>query len=295
MKRPLFYGCGTALVTPMREDGSVDYGEFERLVEDQIQRGADALIVCGTTGESPTLNDEEKIELFKVAVSAAQKRVPVIAGTGSNDTAHTVRLSQKAANCGADGLLLVTPYYNKTNENGLAAHYLAITEAVQIPAIVYNVPSRTGVNLTPAVAQKLAADPWICGIKEASGNTAQAVRIAALCGEDLPLYAGNDNDTLALLALGGYGVISVVSNLLPEKVHTLCKVWRSGELARAREIQLELSFWSEALFSDVNPIPIKYAMQRAGWNVGRGRLPLCEATYSAKAKVDEILLRYELI
>lgn len=295
MKRCLFTGCGTALITPMTPTGSIDETEFSRLIEHQIEQGVDALIVCGTTGESATLTDAEHERLFRRAVAVAAKRVPVIAGTGSNDTAHAVHRSQMAAECGADGLLLVTPYYNKTSQNGLVEHFSAITEEAKIPAIVYNVPSRTGMNIEPTTAKELARNEWICGIKEASGSTAQAVRIAALCGDDLPLYSGNDSDILSMLALGGKGVISVVSNLLPAAVHRLCKVWQRGEVLHAQKLQLALSPLVDALFSEVNPVPVKYAMQRIGWSAGECRMPLWKLSESKKQMIDELLQRYELI
>ena len=295
MKRCLFTGCGTALITPMTQSGKIDEGEFERLIDWQIEQGADALVVCGTTGESATLTDEEHERLFRRAISTAKKRVPVIAGTGANDTAHAVRRSCMAADCGADGLLLVTPYYNKTTQKGLVEHFKTITNQARLPAIVYNVPSRTGMNIEPRTAKELAENEWICGIKEASGSTAQAVRIAALCGDDLPLYSGNDSDILSMLALGGKGVISVVSNLMPAAAHRLCAAWEQGDFLHARKLQLSLSPLVDALFSEVNPIPIKYAMQRTGWVSGRCRLPLVELSEAKKQAIDELLMRYELI
>lgn len=295
MKTPLFYGSGTALVTPMDAEGNVDYNEFERLAEDQIRRGADALVVCGTTGESATLTDEEHCRLFRCAASAACGRIPVIAGTGCNDTAHTIRLSEQAARCGADGLLLVTPYYNKTNQEGLIRHFTAIVNAVQLPAIVYNVPSRTGVDMTPQTAKKLSENEWIVGIKEASGSAAQTARIRSLCGDALPVYSGNDTDTLAFLALGGNGVISVAANLAPEKLHRLCAAWMAGDWAMARRLQLCMTPLFDALFCDVNPMPVKYAMQRVGWRVGGCRLPLCELSGEKKKQIDTVLRLFELI
>ncbi len=295
MKKPLFTGCGTALITPMYPDGRVNYSEFERLAEAQIQSGVDALVVCGTTGESATLTDEEHCELFRRAVQVTRKRVPVIAGTGSNNTAHAIQRSKAAAACGVDGLLLVTPYYNKTNQNGLVCHFNAIVDAVSLPAIVYNVPSRTGVNIEPTTAKRLAEDPRICGIKEASGNMAQSLRILSQCGEDLPLYSGNDGDTLPLLALGGVGVISVVSNLLPAEMHALCAAWQKGDYRKARELQYALQPLCEALFSDVNPMPVKYAMERIGWSAGLCRPPLYDLELEKKNKLDAVLRQYELI
>ena len=295
MKRPVFTGSGTALITPMNLDGSVNYDEFERLADEQIRRGTDALVVCGTTGESATLSDEEHLQLFRCAASAACRRVPVIAGTGSNDTAHTIRLSQAAACCGVDGLLLVTPYYNKTNAEGLVRHFTAVANAVQLPVIVYNVPSRTGMSLTAETAQKLAENPWIFGIKEASGSTAQAMRIRCLCGAKLPLYAGNDTDILSVLALGGSGVISVAANLVPELVHRLCAAWQHGDSAMAQRLQFQLAPLCDALFCDVNPMPVKYAMQRIGWKAGPCRLPLYEPSAEKKESIDTVLRNFELI
>lgn len=295
MKKPLFYGSGTALITPMDTEGHIDYNEFERLADDQVRRGTDALIVCGTTGESATLTDEEHCQLFRCAASAACRRIPVIAGTGCNDTAHTIRLSEQAARSGADGLLLVTPYYNKTNQEGLIRHFTTIVNAVQVPAIVYNVPSRTGVDMTPQTAKKLSENKWIAGIKEASGSAAQAARIRSLCGDALPLYSGNDTDTLAFLALGGIGVISVAANLAPEKLHRLCAAWMGGDLAMAQRLQLYLTPLFDALFCDVNPMPVKYAMQQAGWRAGYCRLPLCELNGEKKKQIDTILRLFELI
>lgn len=295
MKNPLFYGSGTALITPMDAEGHVSYGEFERLADDQIRRGADALIVCGTTGESATLTDEEHCQLFRCAANAACGRVPVIAGTGCNDTAHTIRLSEQAARCGADGLLLVTPYYNKTNQEGLVRHFTAVVNTVQIPAIVYNVPSRTGVDIAPQTAQRLSENKWIAGIKEASGSAAKAARICGQCGDVLPLYSGNDTDTLAFLALGGIGVISVAANLMPEMLHQLCAAWTHGDLDMARRLQLRLMPLCDALFCDINPMPVKYAMQQIGWRAGSCRLPLCEPEEEKKEQIDAVLHQFELI
>lgn len=295
MKHPVFTGSGVALITPMYPDGRVNYTEFERLVEEQIRCGTDALVVCGTTGESATLSDEEHLQLFRCAVEAAKHRVPVIAGTGSNDTAHAARLSQAAAHCGVDGLLAVTPYYNKTNTEGLVHHFAAIAEAAQLPVILYNVPSRTGMSLTAETAQRLAENPWICGIKEASGIAAQSMRIRSLCGTELPLYAGNDTDILSTLALGGSGVISVAANLVPETVHQLCAAWQQGDLVAAQRLQLWMAPLCDVLFCDVNPIPVKYAMQKIGWDAGPCRLPLYEPSAEKKTQIDRVLRIFELI
>ncbi|MBQ7859825.1 MAG: 4-hydroxy-tetrahydrodipicolinate synthase [Faecalibacterium sp.] len=293
MKQPVFYGSGVALVTPMHPDGSVYYEEFERLVDDQICRGSDALIVCGTTGESATLTAQEHLELFRRAVDVSHGRVPVIAGTGSNDTAHAVDLSIHAANCGVDALLLVTPYYNKTSQEGLVQHFTTIADAAQLPILLYNIPSRTGLALKEETAAVLARNQWIRGLKEASGSFAYAAELQSIC--DLPLYAGNDTDILAILAVGGHGVISVAANLVPELVFRLCAAWRCGDTACAKKLQLELMPLCKALFCEVNPMPIKYAMQRVGWKTGPCRLPLWELSKDKKRQIDKVLQKYELI
>jgi len=292
-KQPIFYGSGTALITPMLPDGSVNYEEYERLADDQIRRGTEALIVCGTTGESATLTAAEHLELFRRAVKAADGRVPVIAGTGSNNTAHAAQLSVQAAQCGVDGLLLVTPYYNKTSQQGLIQHFETIARAAELPILLYNIPSRTGIALQEDTAALLAQNQYVCGLKEASGSFAYAARLQSRCG--LPLYAGNDTDILAVLAIGGCGVISVASNLVPELVFRLCTAWRAGEIETARQLQLQLMPLCDALFCEVNPMPVKYAMQRIGWNAGPCRLPLWELSKEKKRQIDAVLAQYELI
>lgn len=285
MKKIIFQGAATALVTPMQEDGSIHFTELGRMIEAQIAGGIDAILICGTTGESATLTDEEKLACIEYTVKAVNRRVPVIAGTGSNNTQHSITLSRRAAALGVDALLLVTPYYNKTSQEGLQAHFVAIADAVACPIILYNVPSRTGVNMLPETVYALSKHPNIVAIKEASGNIAQCTKISSLCGDEITLYSGNDDQVLPLLALGGKGVISVVSNVAPRQMHDLCQTWFDGDREDARKRQLELLPLCSALFSDVNPIPVKYAMSLMHWKVGRCRLPLIEPSPEKKALI----------
>lgn len=295
MKRPVFTGAAVAIITPMNTDGSVNYDELGRIIDDQIAHSTDAIVICGTTGESPTLTDEEHTECIRYTVKKAAGRVPVIAGTGSNDTKYAIWLSQQAEADGADALLLVTPYYNKTSQAGLLAHYTAIADAVHIPCILYNVPSRTGCNLTPATLAELAKHPNINAVKEASGNISHVAEIAAACGDSLNIYSGNDDQIVPLLALGGKGVISVVSNVAPELVHNCCQAFFDGDTAKARDLQLEMLPLSDALYCEVNPIPIKYAMNLLGWEAGECRLPLVEPSEAHQAQIENTLRAAGLI
>ena len=274
MKTPIFTGAAVAIITPMLPDGSVDYKGLADLVEFQIKGGTDAIVICGTTGESATLKDDEHLECIRVAVETAAGRVPVIAGTGSNYTEHAVEMSKEAKARGADALLLVTPYYNKTTQRGLVASFNTIVDAASLPAILYNVPSRTGVNIESATAKELAKNPLICGIKEASGNISQIAMTAALCGDELPLYSGNDDQVVPVLALGGKGVISVVSNVAPEPMHRMCQLWFEGKVEESRDLQLQLMGLCKAMFCEVNPIPVKAALGMMGLPAGPCRLPL---------------------
>lgn len=295
MKRPVFTGAAVAIITPMNTDGSVNYDELGRIIDDQIAHSTDAIVICGTTGESPTLTDEEHTECIRYTVKKVAGRVPVIAGTGSNDTKYAIWLSQQAEADGADALLLVTPYYNKTSQAGLLAHYTAIADAVHIPCILYNVPSRTGCNLTPATLAELAKHPNINAVKEASGNISHVAEIAAACGDSLNIYSGNDDQIVPLLALGGKGVISVVSNVAPELVHNCCQAFFDGDTAKARDLQLEMLPLSDALFCEVNPIPVKYAMNLLGWEAGECRLPLVEPSEAHQAQIENTLRAAGLI
>lgn len=295
MKKPVFTGAGVAIVTPMYEDGSVNFDELGRIIEDQIANGTDAIVICGTTGECSTLTDEEHLACIDYAVKAVNHRVPVVAGTGSNDTDYSAALSKHAADMGADALLLVSPYYNKTSQAGLVAHFNAIVEAAGIPAILYNVPSRTGINIAPETVYELSKNPLIVGIKEASGNIAQITKIAALCGDEMVLYSGNDDQVVPLLALGGKGVISVVSNVAPRMMHDCCQAWFDGDIAKAAKMQLDMIPLCDAMFCDVNPIPVKYAMSLQGWNVGECRLPLVAPSEKNQEKIQAVMEQYHLV
>lgn len=289
MKELIFTGSAVAMITPMCEDGSVNFAELKKMAEFQVESGTDALVVCGTTGESATLEDDEHLECIRCVVEAVQGRVPVIAGTGSNNTAHAVMMSKEAAALGADALLLVTPYYNKTSQAGLVKSFFTIADATNLPAIIYNVPSRTGVNIQPETALELSRHPMIRGIKEASGNIAQVVRIAALCGDELPLYSGNDDQVIPLLSVGGKGVISVAANVAPAQMHQMCQLWFDGKIKESAAMQLELSELCSALFCDVNPIPVKAAMNMLGWDAGDCRLPLVEPSEANLARIEKAL------
>ncbi len=290
---PLFVGCGTALVTPFR-GGEVDRDAYVSLVRRQLAAGVDALIICGTTGESPTLTDQEKKWLFTTAVRESRRHateagrppVPVIAGTGSNNTSRAVTLSHMAADCGCDGLLVVTPYYNKASEQGLIRHYEAILEAVPLPLVIYHVPGRTGCRLTPGMCQVLCEHPRVVGLKDATGDLTFTARVRAVCGDRLPIYAGNDGETLPVLSLGGCGVISVLSNLYPERMAQLCRLYREGRVAEAAAEQVALIPLCDALFADVNPIPVKYALSRLGLCTDEVRLPLSPAEPRVRGMVE---------
>ena len=295
MKKPVFTGAGVAIVTPMHADGSVNYAELGRLIDDQIEHGTDAIIICGTTGESATLTHEEHAECIRFAVEHTARRVPVVAGTGSNDTAYAVKLSQHAEEAGADALLLVTPYYNKASQAGLIQHFSAIANAVRLPCILYNVPSRTGCNLLPATLAELCKLPNINGVKEASGNMAQVSEIAALCGDELNIYSGEDGLILPILALGGKGVISVLSNVAPQYTHDICAAWFAGDAARSLQLQLGALELVHALFADVNPIPVKWALNRLGWAAGPLRLPLCEPSPAVQQQLETAMKNFGLL
>ncbi len=295
MKKPVFTGAAVAIITPMHADGSVNYEELGRIIEDQIAHQTDAIVICGTTGESPALDHEEHTECIRYTVKKAAGRVPVIAGTGSNDTRYAIQLSQQAQEDGADALLLVTPYYNKTSQAGLVAHYTAIANAVDLPCILYNVPSRTGCNLQPATLAELAKLPNINAVKEASGNISQVAEIAELCGENLNIYSGNDDQIVPLMALGGKGVISVLSNVAPRYTHDLCAKWLDGDTAGSLEMQLKALPLCKALFADVNPIPVKWAMNRLGWQAGACRLPLVAPSAAVQERLETAMRDFGLL
>lgn len=295
MKQPVFTGAAVAIITPMHADGTVNFEELGRIIDDQIAHGTDAIVICGTTGESAALNHEEHVECIRFAVKHTAKRVPVIAGTGSNDTAFAIEISKEAEEAGADALLLVTPYYNKTSQAGLIAHYTAIANAVTLPCIIYNVPSRTGVNLQPATLAELAKLPNVNAVKEASGNISQVADVAALCGEELNIYSGNDDQIVPILSLGGKGVISVLSNVAPQQAHDICAAWFSGDTAKSLELQLKALPLFHALFADVNPIPVKWAMNRLGWNAGPLRLPLVEPSAAVQQSLENEMKAYGVL
>ena len=285
MKRPVFTGAAVAIITPMYEDGSVNFDELGRIIEDQIARGTDAIVICGTTGECSTMTDEEQLAAIKYTVDLVNHRVPVIAGAGSNDTDHGCALAAKSAACGADALLMVTPYYNKTSQAGLVAHFTAMAEAGGIPVIVYNVPSRTGLNIAPETALELSKHPLINGIKEASGSFALIQETLNLCGDGFSVWSGNDEDTAAVCALGGAGVISVAANIVPREMHRLVELCLADRILEAGCEQLRLAPLIRALFCEVNPIPIKTAMARMGLCSDLLRLPLCEMSEENRARL----------
>lgn len=274
MKKCVFTGCGTALVTPFHADGSVNYKRLESLVEEQINGGVDALIICGTTGESATLDHEEHVKVLECSVASAAGRVPIIAGTGSNDTAYALTLSKEAMAVGADALLMVTPYYNKTSQAGLVAHYNYIADRVDAPIILYNVPSRTGTNIKPETYAELAKHPNIVAAKEANGDLSSVAKTICLCGDELTVYSGNDDQVLPIMALGGKGVISVFSNICPKQTHDMVAEFLNGNIEKSREIMYRYLDIMDTLFIDVNPIPVKEAMNILGMDVGECRLPL---------------------
>ena len=294
MKEPLFTGVCTALVTPFL-DGKINFPMVEQLLRMQIDAGVRAVVLAGTTGEASTLSDLEKIELFKRCKDCAGDRCKIIAGTGTNSTEHTIALSQAAESVGVDGLLVVSPYYNKANADGLYLHYCAVANSVNIPVIIYNVPSRTGLDIPISVYKRLSLLPNIAGVKEASTDIAKQLRTHAACGYDLPIWAGNDDQIVASMALGGLGVISVISNILPEKAVAITDAALNGDFKTAAALHCSLSETIDLLFLDINPIPVKYAMNRMGFGAGTLRLPLCEITPEGGKKVELALRELNLI
>lgn len=294
MKEPIFTGAGVAIITPMHADGSVNYDEFGKFIDWQIENGTDAIIVCGTTGESSTLKVVEHNEAIKWCVKYVNGRVPVIAGTGSNSTACAIEISKEACEAGADALLLVTPYYNKTSQRGLIAHYTAIHDATNLPIILYNVPSRTGLNIAPETALELSKLPRINGIKEASGNLEQVAKIKELCGDELNIWSGNDDQIYDLMELGGKGVISVLSNIAPQETHDIVAKYLDGDKDGSKELMDKYMKLAKAMFVDVNPIPVKEAVSMIGFNAGPVRLPLIEMDDKNKTYVKETMAEYGL-
>lgn len=294
MKKVLFRGCGTAIATPFTED-NINLTEFAKLVEYQINEGIDAIIVCGTTGESSTMTLEEKKTLIKFSVELIDKRVPLIVGAGSNNTATSIEMSQYAESVGVDGLLLVTPYYNKTTQEGLIHHYNSIANKTTLPIILYNVPSRTGLNILPETCLELSKTENIVAIKEASGNISQIAKIAALCGNNLSIYSGNDDQNIPILSLGGIGAISVLSNVAPRFTHNMIYDFLNGNIEKARFAQLQSLELIESLFCEVNPIPVKTALNMMGYNFGKPRLPLIDMSKSGKQHLKKSLENFNLL
>ncbi|MFZ5352558.1 MAG: 4-hydroxy-tetrahydrodipicolinate synthase [Bacillota bacterium] len=271
----IFKGSGVAIITPFNKSG-VDFQKLGELLDWHVEQRTDAIIICGTTGEASTMSDDEKKAAFKFTVEKIAGRIPVIAGTGSNDTHHTIELSKYAESVGCNGLLCVTPYYNKTTQKGLIAHYTAIADSVNIPIIVYNVPGRTGLNINPDTLKTLSKHKNIVAVKEASGNISQIVEIGTFCSDDFYMYSGNDDQVVPLLSVGGIGVISVVANIAPREMHDMVNHYLNGDVKKAMELQLKIKPLNDALFCEVNPIPVKTAMNILGYNVGELRLPLTE-------------------
>ncbi len=296
MKKPIFTGSGVAIVTPFKDDDlKIDFQLFEKIIEDQINNGTDALVVCGTTGEKSTLVYDEHIEAIKTAVRVSNHRIPVIAGTGSNDTKHAVMLSNDAEACGVDGLLMVTPYYNKASQDGLIESYSYIEKRVSTPIILYNVPSRTGVNILPETYLELSKLPLVNGAKEASGDISQFEKTLALCGDNLNFYSGNDDQIAVFTALGAKGVISVLANIAPAITHKIAMLGVEGNIKESVKLQLEYLDLCNALFCDVNPIPVKEAMCMMGVDVGRCRMPLSPLNEKNRALLKNVLLKHNML
>ncbi len=294
-KKTLFKGAGVAIVTPFKADGSVDYDALAAMLEFQIENHTDAIIICGTTGEASTLTDDEQINVIEFTVKKVNKRIPVIAGAGSNDTAHGMQLAKRAEEVGADGLLIVTPYYNKTTQRGLVKYYKDMAGAVNIPIIMYSVAGRTGLNIAPATVAELADVENIVAIKEASGNISQVAEIAALCGDKIDIYSGNDDQIVPLLSLGGKGVISVLSNVAPQYTHDMVQSYLDGDVKKACELQLGAIDLVKKLFIEVNPIPVKEALAMMGKCEANFRAPLLEMADENREKLRESMKKFGLI
>ena len=295
MKKAIFKGSAVALITPMDEEGNINYNVLGELIEFHIQNKTDAIVICGTTGESATLSGKEHHEVIKYTVGKVNKRIPVIAGSGSNNTKTAIELSKDAQDLGVDGLLIVTPYYNKTSQRGLVEHYSAIANSVSTPIIVYNVPSRTGCCITPKIYAELAKIPNIVAAKEASGDISAVAKIASLCGEELSIYSGNDDQILPVLSLGGIGVISVLANICPKETHDMVMQFMEGNISLSRELQIKFLDLIEALFSDVNPIPVKTAVNLLGFPCGGCRLPLTSMGAEPLEKLKNIMKKHTLL
>ncbi len=295
MKKRIFTGAGIAILTPMHADGSINWEEFGRLIDWQIENSTDAIIVCGTTGESSTMSDEEHLNAIRFAVERAAGRVPVVAGAGSNDTAYAVNLAKESKEAGVDGILVVTPYYNKTSQRGLIAHYNTIADATDLPMILYHIPGRTGVTIAPQTFKELSRHPNIVAVKEASGNISKIAETKYLCGDDLDLYSGNDDQIVPILSLGGIGVISVLSHVAPKATHDICQLYFDGKVKESARLQLECMDLIHALFIDVNPIPVKDAMNQMGFAAGPCRMPLYPMSDGDRAVLTAALKNHGLL
>lgn len=294
MKKPIFRGAGVAIITPYTESG-INFPELGRIIEDQLKNHTDAIIIAGTTGESATMTVEEHKEAIRFTVEQVKGRVPVIAGTGSNETRIAVEFTQFAGKVGADAALVVTPYYNKCTQNGLVAHYTRIADSADIPLVLYDVPSRTGVSIKAETYAKLARHPRIAAVKEANGDISAILRLRAACGDELVLYSGNDDQIVPILSLGGQGVISVLSNVAPQATHDICQLYFDGKVEESARLQIEYADLIDALFCEVNPIPVKVAMRKLGWAAGPLRMPLSEMEPANEAKLEQALRAHGLI
>lgn len=295
MKKRIFKGAGVALVTPMHQDGSVNFQKLGELIDFQIAGGTDCIIICGTTGETSTLETDEHIRCINFAVEKTAGRIPVITGVGSNHTAYAVMMAKEAKKAGVDGILCVTPYYNKASQQGLVRHYNSIADTTDLPIVLYNVPSRTGCNIQAETYLELSKHPNIVATKEASGDISAIAKIRALCGDELNIYSGNDDQIVPILSLGGIGVISVLSNVMPRETHDICRLFFEGKIEESRDLQISLIGLVGALFCDVNPIPVKAALNMMGFEVGGYRLPMCETTPEKLKLIKKELSLHNLI
>lgn len=294
MKKLVFKGAAVAIATPFTETG-INYEELKKLIEFHIANNTDAIVIAGTSGEASTMSDDEHKEVIKFTAEQVNGRVPVIAGTGSNDTAYSVQLSQFAEKAGVDAVLSVTPYYNKCTQNGLIKHFTQIADSINIPIILYNVPSRTGVNIKPETYAELAKHPQIAAVKEANGDISSILKTRALCGDSLAVYSGNDDQIIPILSLGGQGVISVLSNVAPKITHDMCELYFNGSVSEAAQLQIDYEDLISALFAEVNPIPVKAALRIMGYNMGNMRMPLTELEPAHSAKLKELMKKHNII
>lgn len=295
MRKPIFTGAGVAMITPMHSDGSINFDVMEQIIEYQIENGTDAIIACGTTGEAATLSEDEHCQVLSFVSEKVNGRIPVIAGTGSNDTSTAVSLSKKAQQYGADALLCVTPYYNKTSQAGLVKHFNTIADSVDLPMIVYNVPSRTGCNIQPTTYAELCKHPNIVATKEANGDISSVSKTRSLCGDNLYIYSGNDDQTVPFMSLGALGVISVFSNFCPKEMHDICQLCLDDKFKEASKLNFHYVELMNVMFSDVNPIPVKTAMNLLGFDAGECRLPLVPMSEQGYHNLKDIFAKYNLI